>query len=189
MKKILLALVLTAAVIALSVFSTFTVRRDQIAARHAGVDHAWMRVNQAILLRNDLVPSVLSAVGSTAARHRELAVDVRQASSDLQASSSPEATIDASARLDKSMAALIADAQDDPDLLANRRFFVLQDKWASATNRIIAERSNFDGAVRDYNEFISEFPNRVFARWASFSTAPDYFAATPAPATAALIGN
>ena len=189
MKKIFLALLLTAAIVSISVFSTFAVRRDQIAARHAGVDHAWMRVNEAILLRNDLVPSMLSAVRATAAHDRAAAGEVRQASSDLQAASTPQATIDASHRLDTAMGTLIADAQNDPDLLANRRFFVLQDKWAAATNRIATERSNFDDAVRDYNAFISDFPNRVFAHWASFTAAPNYFTDEPARATAELIGN
>lgn len=189
MKKIFLVLVLTAAVIALSVFSTYAVHRDQIAARHAGVDHAWMRVNQAILLRNDLVPSVLSASSATTARHRDTASEIRQASSDLEAAATPQATIDASHRLDTSVASLFSAAQDDPDLLANRRFFILQDKWAQATNRIARERMTFDDAVRDYNDFISAFPNRVFARWSSFSAATDYFENQPAPATAALAGD
>lgn len=189
MKKILLALVLTAAVSAVSVFSTFAVRRDQIAARRAGVDHAWMRVNEAVLSRNDLVPSLLSAVSATAARHRDLAAEVRQASSDLQAASTPQATIEASQRLETAMNSLISEVQNDPDLLANRRFFTLQDKWAAATNRIVRERANFDDNVRDYNAFISDFPNRIFARWASFTAAPDYFSQQPSPATAALIGD
>ncbi|MGH9521174.1 MAG: LemA family protein [Terriglobales bacterium] len=189
MKKILFALLLTAAIVSISVFSTFAVRRDQIGARRAGVDHAWMRVNEAILLRNDLVPSVLSAIRATATRDRSTAAEVKQASSDLQAAATPQATIEASQRLDTAMGTLIADAQNDPDLLANRRFFVLQDKWAAATNRIATERSNFDQTVRDYNDFIADFPNRVFASWASYSAATDYFSNQPAPATAALIGN
>jgi LemA protein len=189
MKKILLVLVLTAAVVGLSVFSSFAVRRDQIAARRSDVDHAWMRVNQAILLRNDLVPSVLSALNATAAHHRATAAEVRQASSDLEAAATPQATIEASRRLDTSVASLISDAQNDPDLLANRRFFVLQDKWAAATNHIATERMNFDSTVRGYNDFIADFPNRVFARWASFSAATDYFSNQPEPASAALAGN
>ena len=189
MKKILFVLVLAAAIIGLSVFSTYAVRRDQFASRRASVDQAWTRVNEAMLSRNDLVPSMLAAINTTASRHRQVADQVRQASSDLQAAASPEATIAASRRLDSSMTALMAATQQDSDLILNHRFFVLQDKWAAATNRIADEQLHFDAAVRDYNNLISPFPNRLFARWAAFSAADNYFANNPAPNTAALIGD
>lgn len=191
MKKLLFALVLIAAIVGLSVFSTYAVRRDQIASRRAGVEQAWTHVNEAMLRRNDLVPSMLAAVRGTAARHRDAAGEVRQANVDMLAAASPQATIDASHRLETAMATLISAAQDDPDLLVNRRFFVLQDKWAAATNRISEERVKYDEEVRDYNGFIAEFPNRIFARWGEFTPADNYFSATPdsTAKTAALFGN
>lgn len=191
MKKLLFALVLVAAIVGLSVFSTYAVRRDQIASRRAAVEQAWTHVNEAMLRRNDMVPSMLTAVRATAARHRDAAAEVRQASSDLVAAATPQATIDASQRLDTAMAKLIEASQDDPDLLANRRFFVLQDKWAAATNWITEQRVKYSDVVRDYNGFIAEFPNRVFARWGAFTPADNYFSSTPEPAadTAALFGN
>ena len=175
MKKLLLSLVLVFAIAALSIFSTYAVRRDQMAARRARVDHAWIKVSSAMQRRADLVPSVLATMRATTARNRSAAVDVEQARADLQASPTPAAAISASRRLEISVSRLYSEAQNDPDLPANHRFFTLEERWVMATNRIAPERARFDAAVRDYNAFLSDFPNNIFARWASYTPLENYF--------------
>ena len=56
MKKLLIVLLLAASIIGISVFSTYVVRRDEIAARRHTVEQAWNHVNSAIQRRADLVP-------------------------------------------------------------------------------------------------------------------------------------
>ena len=177
MKKTVLIVLLAAAIIGLSVFSTYIVRRDEIAARRHSVDDAWKHVNSAIQQRADLVAPVLASMRSIASRNRTVVAEVEQARADVQSASTPVDTIAASRRLEGAMSRLFASAQDDPDLLVNQKFFVMQEKWAVTSNRIVPERVQYDRSVQAYNAFIAQFPNDVFARWASFPPIENYFAA------------
>lgn len=177
MKKLSIVVLLVLAIVSVSVFSTYMVRRDEIASRRHTVDESWNHVNSAIQRRADLVPAVLSSMKTVVANHRDLAAEIQQAAADVQASKTPVDTIAASRRLDGSVARLFALQQDDPDLLFNQKFFLVQDQWAAASNRVAPERIHYDQAVQDYNAFISDFPNDLFARWASFSPMENYFSA------------
>ena len=183
MKKLSIVVLLVAAVVSVSVFSTYLVRRDEIASRRHKVDEAWNHVNSAIQRRADLVPAVLASMKGVAAHHRDLATEIGQARADVQSSKTPVDMIAANRRLDASVARLFALQQDDPDLLFNQKFFLVQDQWAAASNRVAPERIHYDQVVQDYNSFISDFPNDVFARWASFTPMDNYFNADATAAT------
>lgn len=177
MKKLSLIVLLAAAVVSVSVFSTYMVRREEIASRHRAVDQTWNHVNSAIQRRADLVPAVLSSMKTVVVRHRDLAAEVEQSRSDVQSAKTPTDTIAANRRLDSAASRLLALQQEDPNMLFNQKFFVVQDQWAAASNRIAPERIRYDNAVQDYNAFISDFPNDVFARWGSFGPVENYFSA------------
>lgn len=183
MKKLAIVFLLVAAIVGLSVFSTYAVRKDEIASRRASVDKAWRQVNSAMQRRAEMVPTVLESMKATAARHRELVAEVEQARSEVQSAKNPADTIAASRQMDAAMAKLYAAAQDDPDLLVNQKFFAVQDQWAIATNRIAPERSQYNEAIQSYNAFISEFPNDVFAKWANYPPMDNAFSADADSAT------
>ena len=183
MKKLSLIVLLVAAVVSVSVISTYLVRRDEIASRHHAVDESWNHVNSAIQRRADLVPAVLSSMRTVVAHHRDLAAEVQQAADAVQSAKNPADTIAANRRLDASVSRLLALQQDDPDMLFNQKFFLVQDQWATASNRVTPERIHYDQAVQDYNAFITDFPNDVFARWASFAPMENYFHADADAAT------
>lgn len=190
MKKLLLVTLLIAAIVGISVFSTYAVRRDQIATRRASVDKAWAQVSQAIARRADFAPAVLATVKNTAARNREVVKSIEDSRSAINAARTPVETIAANRELDSAMARLFAAAQNDPDLLVNTRFFTAQDRWTAASNAIVPARQRYDDAVQDYNAFISDFPNDVFATWASYRPLENYFSAdanAASESTAALM--
>lgn len=183
MKKLSIVVLLVVAVISVSVFSTYMVRRDEIASHHRAVDESWKHVNSAIQRRADMVPAVLSSMKTVAAHHRDLVAETEQARSEVESAKNPVDIIAANRRLDASVSRLFALQQDNPDLLFNQKFFLVQDQWAAASNRVAPERVHYDQAVQDYNAFISDFPNDVFARWASFGPMENYFSADANAAT------
>ncbi len=187
MKKLSIVVLLVAAIVSVSVSSTYLVRRDEIASRRHAVDEAWNHVNSAIRRRADLVPAVLASMKTVAVHHRDLTAEVEQARTDVQSSKTSVDIIAANRRLDSSVSRLLALQQDDPDLLFNQKFFLVQDQWATASNRVAPERMHYDQAVQEYNAFISDFPNDVFARWASFGPMENSFSAdaNAAPRTTA----
>ncbi len=177
MKKLSLIVLLTAAVVGISVFSTYLIRRDEIASRRHSVEQAWNQVNSAMQRRADLVPTVLASTRVTAARHPDMVAEVKHSCAEVQSAQAPADVIAANRRLDASVSRFFAASEEDPDRLFNQKFFVVQDEWAAASNRIAPERVHYNQAVRDYNAFIAEFPNDIFAHWASFSPMQNYFSA------------
>ena len=177
MKKLILVSLLIAVIVASSVSSTYVIRRNEIASHRRVVDQAWSHVNSTMQRRADLVPAALATMKATAARQPDTVSEVQKSRNEMQTAANPVDVIAASRRLDAAMARLFAGAQYDPDLLVNHRFFVVQEQWAVASNRIAPERLRYDRAVQDYNAFISGFPNRVFARWASFTPMENSFTA------------
>jgi LemA protein len=62
-------------------------------------------------------------------------------------------------------------------LKSNENFLRLQDELAGTENRIAVERKRYNDTLQDYNTYVQQFPNSVFANWAGFKPNPAYFAA------------
>src|ERR1700680_897750 len=69
-------------------------------------------------------------------------------------------------------------ASNYPQLKSNENFLRLQDELAGTENRIAVERKRYNDALQDYNTYVQQFPNNIFASWAGFKPNPAYFAAT-----------
>jgi LemA protein len=65
-----------------------------------------------------------------------------------------------------------------PNLKADQNFAALQDELAGSENRIAVERRRYNEAIQDYNTYIGQFPNSLYAGWAGFQRNNDYFAAS-----------
>src|ERR1051326_3950315 len=115
MKKLLIVLLLAASIIGISVFSTYVVRRDEIAARRHTVEQAWNHVNSAMQRRADLVPAVISVMRHMASRNRATCAEEEKARPDVQSANPPVEPTAATGRLDAAVAKLLASAQDDAD--------------------------------------------------------------------------
>ena len=49
--------------------------------------------------------------------------------------------------------------------MSNENFLRLQDELAGTENRIAVERKNYNDTLQDYNTYVQQFPNSMFA-WA-----------------------
>ena len=54
----------------------------------------------------------------------------------------------------------------------------LQDELAGTENRIAVERKRYNDTLQDYNTYVQQFPNNIFAGWAGFKPNEAYFAAS-----------
>ena len=55
----------------------------------------------------------------------------------------------------------------------------LQDELAGTENRIGVARKRYNDAIQDYNTFILQFPNNIWAGMAGFQQNTAYFEASP----------
>ncbi len=73
---------------------------------------------------------------------------------------------------------MLAISEAYPDLKANQNFLALQDQLEGTENRIAVERRRYNEALQDYNTFIRQFPNSIWAGMAGFQTNNAYFEAS-----------
>ena len=52
-----------------------------------------------------------------------------------------------------------------PQLKSNENFLRLQDELAGTENRIAVERKRYNDTLQDYNTYVQQFPNNIFAGW------------------------
>jgi LemA protein len=71
-------------------------------------------------------------------------------------------------------------AENYPNLKANQNFLELQDQLEGTENRIAVERHRYNETLQDYNTFVEQFPNNIWAHLAGFKPDNDYFAASQA---------
>jgi LemA protein len=79
---------------------------------------------------------------------------------------------------------LLVVVENYPVLKSNENFLRLQDELAGTENRIAVERKRYNDAIQDYNTYIGQFPNSVFAGWAGYKRNDAYFNAPEASRTA-----
>ena len=95
----------------------------------------------------------------------------------------PQAKIAANSQLDGAIGRLLLLTENYPQLRSSDQFMRLQDELAGTENRIKVSRMRYNDAVRDYNTFILQFPNNIWAGIAGYDQNNAYFEASPAAQT------
>ena len=94
----------------------------------------------------------------------------------------PAAKIPANGQLDGAFGRLLLLTENYPQLRSSEQFMRLQDELAGTENRIGVARKRYNDAIQDYNTFILQFPNNIWAGMAGFKENTAYFTASPARA-------
>jgi LemA protein len=117
--------------------------------------------------RADLVPNLVATVKGMA--NQELAVfsEVAKARSGVMGAiqtKDPEQMANANATLSGALGRLIAVSEAYPQLKSDQGFLRLQDELAGTENRIAVARTDYNGAVQQYNAYIRQFPAVLTAK-------------------------
>src|SRR3989441_34016 len=129
-------------------------------------------------LRADLIPNLVETVKGITKQEQTVFGEIAQARSQLLSASTPADKIAANQHLDGALGRLLAIAENYPQLKSNENFLRLQDELAGTENRIAVERKRYNDTLQDYNTYVQQFPNNIFAQWAGFKPNNAYFAAT-----------
>ncbi|HET7348147.1 MAG TPA: LemA family protein [Acidobacteriaceae bacterium] len=181
---IALGVVAVIVLVGLLIFGSYVSARNQMVAKQEAVQEQWGNVQTQLQRRADLIPNLVSTVKGYAQHEEAVFADVDKARAALLSANTPQGKIQANGQLDGALGRLLAVAENYPNLKANENFLQLQDQLEGTENRIAVERHRYNQAVRDYNTFIRQFPNSVWAGMAGFQTNNAYFEASPASQTA-----
>src|SRR3989475_11915217 len=175
--KQLLAVVLVLALVAALFGGMYISRRNQMILKSNTVQAAWSQVDIVLQRRADLIPNLVETVKGIAAQEQTVFGDIAKARSQLLSAGTPSEKIAANQQLDGALGRLLAIAENYPQLKSNENFLRLQDELAGTENRIAVERKRYNDTLQDYNTYVQQFPNNIFARWAGFKPNSAYFAA------------
>lgn len=140
--------------------------------------------------RADLIPNLVNTVKGFAAQESEVLTAVTQARAGLVGAlqkpggSDPTELANANQQLTTALGRLNVTVEAYPELKSNENFLRLQDELTGTENRIAVSRTDYNGAVRLYNEYIRTFPPVLTAK-AIGAKPRTYFEVTDAAARAA----
>ncbi len=182
MSKAMIVLI-TIVVLILLAFGKYVSVKNTFVAKNEAVKSAWSQVDVVLQRRADLIPNLVETVKGITKQEQTVFGEIAQARSQLLSASTPADKIAANQRLDGALGRLLAISENYPQLKSNENFLRLQDELAGTENRIAVERKNYNDTLQDYNTYVQQFPNSLFAQWAGFKPNTAYFMASEASRT------
>src|ERR1700740_1921034 len=174
-----IAAVVVVLLVLLLVFGSYVSAKNQMVTKREAITSSWSEVNNQLQRRADLIPNLVETVKGYAKQETTVFGDIANARAGLlNAHGDPKATIQANGQLDSAVGRLLALTENYPDLKSNANFQSLQDELAGTENRIAVARMRYNRNIQDYNTFIGQFPNSVWANVGGFQRDNDYFEAS-----------
>jgi LemA protein len=152
--------------------------KNTLVAKNEAVKTSWSQVDIVLQRRADLIPNLVETVKGYAKQEQTVFGDIAKARSQLLNAETPEQKISANAQLDGALGRLLVIVENYPALKSNENFLRLQDELAGTENRIAVERQRYNDTLKDYNVYVQQFPNNVFASSLGYKPNTAYFAAT-----------
>ncbi|MGC9224295.1 MAG: LemA family protein [Terracidiphilus sp.] len=162
------------------VFGSYVSARNQMVAKDQAVKEAWSNVDADLERRADLIPNLVETVKGFTKEESTVFGDIANARAGMLNAQGPAAKMAANNQLDGAIGRLLMLTENYPQLRSSDQFMRLQDELAGTENRIKVSRMRYNEAVQDYNTFILQFPNNIWAGIAGFHQNNDYFKASPA---------
>src|ERR1700734_4444774 len=155
--------------VVLMIFGSFVSAKNQMVAKDQAVKAAWSEVDVQLERRADLVPNLVATVKGFTKEESTVFGDIANARAGLLSAEGPEAKIAANGTLDSAFGRLLALTENYPQLRSSDQFMRLQDELSGTENRIGVARKRYNDALQDYNTFILQFPNSIWAGLAGYA--------------------
>jgi len=143
------------------------------------VKKMWSDVDVVLERRADLIPNLVETVKGFTKEESTVYGDIANARAGMLNAQGPQAKIAANGQLDSAIGRLLLLTENYPQLRSSDQFMRLQDELAGTENRIGVARKRYNDAIQNYNTFILQFPNSIWAGMAGFQQNNAYFEASP----------
>ncbi len=164
----------------LLVGGSYVSAKNQMVAKDQAVKQAWSEVDVQLERRADLIPNLVETVKGFTKEENSVFAEIANARAGMLNAQTPQSKIAANGQLDGALGRLLLLTENYPNLRSSEQFMRLQDELAGTENRIGVARRSYNQAIQDYNTFIGQFPNSIWAGMAGFHTNDAYFKASPA---------
>jgi LemA protein len=162
---ILLVIVVLVALWGVSIFNGLVRRKNVVA-------EAWSGIEAQLKRRADLIPNLVETVKGYASHERETFDELARLRSSGQAQADVGQRAQTETAITAAIGKVMAVAEAYPELKASVNFQQLQKDLADTEDQIQLARRYYNGAVRDFNVMIEQFPSNLVANFGAFKPAP-----------------
>jgi LemA protein len=180
----LFALVL---LVALMAFSSYFHAKNEMVRQDEFVKAQWAEVDVQLQRRLDLIPNLVETVKGFTKEESTVFGDIANARAGMLNAQGPAGKIAANGKLDSALGRLLLLTENYPQLRSSEQFMRLQDELAGTENRISVARKRYNDSLRDYNTYVRQFPNSIWAGIAGFQVNNAFFEASSAARTAPAV--
>lgn len=148
--------------------------------KNEAVNQAFSQVNVVQQRRLDLIPNLVASVKGYVAEESTILTNIANARAGVLAAGNDRASsINANSKLDVALGPFFRLQEQYPDLKGNQQFMRLEDELAGTENRIAVERQRYNKVLEDYNVYVRQFPQSIWANMAGFHYRDEYFKGNP----------
>jgi LemA protein len=154
--------------------------KNQMVEKANDIPLALGNIDVDLQRRADLIPNLVATVKGYATVETNILTAIANARAGLMTARTPDEKLAANDRLNVALLPLMRLQENYPQLKSNDQFRALEYELAGTEDRIAVARTRYNRAIRDYNVFIEQFPNSVWAGIAGYQPKTEYYAADAA---------
>jgi LemA protein len=171
-------------VLALFVGGSYISAKNTLVQKNEDVDQAFSQLSVVQQRRLDLIPNLVATVKGYVKEESTVLTNIANARAGVLGAPDKASKIDANSKLDVALGPFFRLQEQYPDLKSNQQFIRLSDELAGTENRIAVERQRYNRTLEDYNVYVRQFPNSIWAGIAGFKYRDEYYKGNPENGTA-----
>jgi LemA protein len=171
-------------VLALLVGGSYISAKNTLVQKNEDVNQAYSQLNVVQQRRLDLIPNLVATVKGYVKEESTVLTNIANARAGVLGAPDKASSINANSKLDVALGPFFRLQEQYPDLKSNQQFIRLSDELAGTENRIAVERQRYNRTLEDYNVYVRQFPNSIWAGIAGFKYRDEYYKGNPQNGTA-----
>ena len=158
-------------------FGSYVTAKNTMVQKDQAVTQAFSNIDVDLQRRADLIPNLVATVKGYANVEETVLTNIANARAGLMTAQTPDEKLAANDRLSVALLPLTRLQENYPQLKSNDQFMRLEDELAGTENRIAVSRTRYNAAVNDYNVYIQQFPNSIWANMSGYHVKNVYYTA------------
>lgn len=162
----------------LLVYGSYISAQYQMEALRTTAHVQWVHLDRVVRRKAKLAPELAAAVGSKkvlSQQERTALEELARASKALLQAHNPKDVIPASHALEESFDGVLAAARSHPAEKTDAKLQAVEERLRRLQDRVEQNRRRYNGSLRNYNVFLAEFPNNLWAKIAGFEKDHRFF--------------
>jgi LemA protein len=177
---VVLGVVALLIVVLLFIGGSYIGAKNTLVQKNEAVNQAFSQVDIQQQRRLDLIPNLVASVKGYVSEESTVLTNIANARAGVLAAGSDHASnINANAKLDVALGPFFRLQEQYPNLKGNEQFNRLTDELSGTENRISVARQRYNKALEDYNVYVRQFPQSIWANIAGFHYRDEYFKGNP----------